>query len=78
VQALDARAVDLCSDLLSLSEDALRCCKSATRAISIDDALLTYTDVLLPTRDAAEGIASFMERRAPAWDWKSKLQETAT
>lgn len=75
--ALDAVAAGLCSDLLSLSEEALRCCKAATRAISIDDALRTYIDVLLPTDDAAEGVASFMERRTAVWDWKSKTQEVA-
>lgn len=76
-EVLDASAMGLCADLLSLSEDALRCCKSATRAISIDDALHMYTEVLLPTNDAAEGIASFMERRMPTWDWQSRHQEVA-
>ena len=75
---LDTSAAGLCSDLLALSEDALSCCKSAIRAISIDDALLTYTEGLLPARDAEEGVVSFLERRAPVWEWKSNLEESVS
>ncbi|MHB8177832.1 MAG: enoyl-CoA hydratase/isomerase family protein [Vulcanimicrobiaceae bacterium] len=67
--ALDQAADELCQELLSLSEDALRCCKRALRAGTISESLRVYTDVLLPTDDAAEGIDAFQGGRAPQWSW---------
>ena len=74
---LDEQVLELCDALLSLSEDALRCCKRATRSCDVGDALRIYTDVLLHTRDAAEGIQSFIERRAPTWNWQHELEEVS-
>lgn len=73
--SLDEHAASLCASLLSLSDDALRCCKRAARTIDLDDALRIYTDDLLGTRDAAEGTRSFMERRAPRWSWSDATEE---
>jgi enoyl-CoA hydratase/carnithine racemase len=75
--ALDEHISELCGALLSLSEDALRCCKRAARSRDVGDAMRIYTDVLLHTRDAAEGIQSFIERRAPRWNWQHELEEVA-
>ena len=75
--ALDEHVLELCGALLSLSEDALRCCKRAARSHDVGDAMRIYTDVLLHTRDAAEGIQSFIERRAPRWNWQHELEEVA-
>jgi cyclohexa-1,5-dienecarbonyl-CoA hydratase len=75
--ALDEQVSELCGVLLSLSEDALRCCKWATRSRDVGAALRIYTDDLLHTRDAAEGIQSFVERRAPTWNWLHELEEVA-
>jgi cyclohexa-1,5-dienecarbonyl-CoA hydratase len=75
--ALDEHISELCGALLSLSEDALRCCKRAARSRDVGDAMRIYTDVLLHTRDAAEGIQSFIERRAPTWNWQHELEEVA-
>ncbi len=76
-EALDEHVSELCGTLLSLSEDALRCCKRAARTRDVGDALRIYTDVLLKTRDAAEGTRSFIERRAPKWDWLREIEEVA-
>jgi enoyl-CoA hydratase/carnithine racemase len=53
---------------------ALRALTAATRiqrapAIlqRLDAALATYRAALGSSRDAAEGIAAFLEKRAPAW-----------
>jgi enoyl-CoA hydratase/carnithine racemase len=76
-EALDAYVAELCTNLLSLSEDALRCCKRATRSRGVPDALRIYTDVLLRTDDAEEGVRAFMERRAPTWTWMHAPEEIA-
>jgi len=76
-EALDGQVLELCGVLLSLSEDALRCCKRAARSRDVGDALRIYTGDLLHTRDAAEGIQSFVERRAPTWNWLHELEEVA-
>jgi len=75
--ALDEHVLELCSALLLLSEDALQCCKRAARSRDVVDAMRIYTDVLLHTRDAAEGIQSFVERRAPTWNWQHELEEVS-
>lgn len=66
---LDDTVRDLCDRLLALSDDALRCCKHALRLRSMHEAFHVYTGDLLHTRDAAEGITAFLQRRAPAWTW---------
>lgn len=76
-EALDEHVSELCGTLLSLSEDALRCCKRAARTRDTGGALRIYTDVLLKTRDAAEGTRSFLERRTPNWDWSHEIEEVA-
>ena len=76
-EALDEHVSELCGTLLSLSEDALRCCKRAARTHDVGDALRIYTDILLKTRDAAEGTLSFIERRTPKWDWLREVEEIA-
>jgi cyclohexa-1,5-dienecarbonyl-CoA hydratase len=73
--ALDEHISDLCGGLLSLSEDALQCCKRAARSRDAGAALQIYADDLLLTRDAAEGIRSFIERRAPIWNWLHDVRE---
>jgi cyclohexa-1,5-dienecarbonyl-CoA hydratase len=73
--ALDEHVEKLCTALLALSEDALRCCKQAARSRDASEALRIYTDVLLHTVDAAEGIQSFMQRRAPKWNWSLQPEE---
>lgn len=73
--ALDEHVETLCGALLALSEDALRCCKQAARSRDASEALRIYTDVLLHTGDAAEGIRSFIERRAPKWNWSLEPEE---
>lgn len=74
---LDEHVSELCGTLLSLSEDALRCCKRAARTHDVGDTLRIYADVLLHTRDAAEGTRSFIERRAPKWNWQHEIEEVA-
>ena len=72
---LDDHVSEFCTALLSLSEDALRSCKQAARANDIGEALRIYTDVLLRSRDAAEGCRSFVERRPPVWNWQTRIEE---
>lgn len=72
---LDDTARGICERLLDLSDDALRCCKRAMRSRSMREALHIYTDDLLHTRDAAEGITAFLQRRAPQWTWSLQTEE---
>jgi len=65
--SLDEAASTLCASLLAQSADALRSCKRALRAGTLAGALDIYIRDLLPTPDAAEGIAAFLERRKPLW-----------
>lgn len=74
-EILDEQAATLCASLLSLSDDALRCCKRAARTSDLNDAFRIYTGDLLGTRDAAEGTRSFMERRVPQWTWSKATEE---
>ncbi len=64
---LESAVANLCAQLSALSEDALRACKRATVGGDLREALRLYTGELLQTRDAAEGIAAFLERRPPQW-----------
>ncbi|MHB8147138.1 MAG: enoyl-CoA hydratase/isomerase family protein [Vulcanimicrobiaceae bacterium] len=75
--ALAERAEALCTRLLSYSGDALRACKRATRACDLESAMRTYRDELLPTADAAEGIAAFLEKRPPLWAHTRHTMETS-
>lgn len=72
---LDDTTRDICERLLALSDDALRCCKRAIRSHSMREALHIYTGDLLNTRDAAEGITAFLQRRAPQWTWSLQTEE---
>lgn len=72
---LDDTVRDICRRLTALSDDALRCCKRAVRSRSMREALHIYTDDLLRTRDAAEGITAFLQRRAPQWTWSMQTEE---
>jgi cyclohexa-1,5-dienecarbonyl-CoA hydratase len=74
-ERLDDRASKLCETLLALSPDALRCCKRAIRAGTVEDAVRIYIQDLLPTPDAAEGIHAFLERRKPSFGRQLDAQE---
>lgn len=72
--ALEAEAASLVSGLLGLSGTALRLAKEAVRAARgrpVQDAheavSRLYTERLMETRDAHEGLAAFLEKRAPVW-----------
>ncbi|HYM91367.1 MAG TPA: enoyl-CoA hydratase/isomerase family protein [bacterium] len=65
---------ELVATLLSQSGPAIRAAKAAVVAPrrdaicrSLRAATEVYRSRLLPTQDAAEGIAAFLEKRAPAW-----------
>ncbi len=65
-QAVDALAAKLCA----LSATALRVCKSAVRpGAPLDMAQIEnlYLADLMSTADAREGVAAFVEKRAPVW-----------
>lgn len=72
---LDDTARSLRDRLLAYSDDALRCGKHAIRLRSMREAFHIYTSDLLQTRDAAEGIAAFLQRRAPQWTWSLQTEE---
>lgn len=74
--ALADSALELCRRLLGYSSSALRACKRATRAASLDGAMRIYRDDVLPTHDAAEGINAFLEKRPPAWSHTRTALET--
>ena len=65
-QAVDSLAAKLCA----LSAAALRVCKSAVRpgaSLNIAQIENLYLDDLMSTADAREGVAAFVEKRAPIW-----------
>lgn len=74
-EQLDHETDVLAEHLLSLSADGLACCKHAARSRNLFDALRVYTNRLLPTHDAAEGIRAFLERRTPQWQPSRSLEE---
>lgn len=65
---LNARALEICTQLLSYSRDALFSCKRALRANGLRDAMDIYRNELLRSADAAEGIKAFLEKRRPIWE----------
>lgn len=70
VDQLDQAVESLAAKLCALSAAALRVCKSAARlGASFDFAQIEnlYLDDLMSTADAREGIAAFVEKRAPVW-----------
>ncbi len=74
VQELETATGELEASLLSRSGAALRLAKRAVvrpgrEAVhrALRDATTLYRQDLLPTADAAEGIAAFLEKRAPSW-----------
>jgi cyclohexa-1,5-dienecarbonyl-CoA hydratase len=74
-ERLDEAAQTMCDALLALSADALRCCKRALGTAATEDALHIYMRDLLPTRDAAEGINAFLERRKPMFRRSLHVEE---
>jgi cyclohexa-1,5-dienecarbonyl-CoA hydratase len=73
-ESLPAEADALVAGLASLSGAALRLAKEAVRAARGRDVLdghdavnRLYLDRLMRTRDAHEGLAAFLEKRAPEW-----------
>ena len=74
---LDQAAEQVVGKLLALSGAALRVCKRAARlgddgwsARSLPAAEKLYLEDLMSTADAREGVASFIEKRSPAWRHK--------
>ncbi|HEX5043060.1 MAG TPA: enoyl-CoA hydratase/isomerase family protein [Candidatus Polarisedimenticolaceae bacterium] len=73
-EALEATASTVVEGLAALSGTALRLAKQAVRAArgrSVPDGHAAvsrlYMDRLMTTRDAQEGLAAFLEKRAPVW-----------
>jgi cyclohexa-1,5-dienecarbonyl-CoA hydratase len=71
---VEAATRELVTTVLSHSGPAVRAAKAAVVASrreairrSVRAATELYRSRLLPTRDAAEGIAAFLEKRAPSW-----------
>ena len=74
---LDQAAEQVVGKLLALSGAALRVCKQAARlgddgwsARSLPAMEKLYLEELMATQDAHEGVASFIEKRAPVWKHK--------
>ncbi|MBI3362641.1 MAG: enoyl-CoA hydratase/isomerase family protein [Chloroflexi bacterium] len=72
---LDQAVDQLVGNLRGLSSVALRLCKRAARLGANGWANLSamerlYLDDLMSTADAREGVASFLEKRAPVWRHK--------
>ena len=73
-EALEEEAAKVVSNLAGLSGTALRWAKEAVRAArgrSVEEGHAAvsrlYMDRLMTTRDAQEGLAAFLEQRAPVW-----------
>jgi cyclohexa-1,5-dienecarbonyl-CoA hydratase len=73
---LDAAVDELCAELLSYSQDALRCCKRAAHEKIVDAAIGVYEDALLCTHDGGEGIRAFLEKREPCFSSHGSLEAT--
>ena len=71
---LQDAALDRAQRVATHSAVALRALATATRIDRapavlerIDAAIATYTSLIGPSRDAREGVESFLQKRAPAW-----------
>ncbi|MBI2976779.1 MAG: enoyl-CoA hydratase/isomerase family protein [Chloroflexi bacterium] len=64
---LNATADQLIGKLRGMSAAALRLCKRAVRLGRLPAIEQLYLDELMATGDAHEGVASFIEKRAPVW-----------
>ena len=64
---LSAATEALCERLLGFSAVAVRACKRAIRLDDLALAMRAYREDVLPSRDGAEGIAAFLEKRSPVW-----------
>jgi len=67
IEQLDQTVDQIIGKLTNLSGAALRLCKRAIRLITLDAMEKLYLDELMSTDDAQEGLAAFMEKRAPIW-----------
>jgi cyclohexa-1,5-dienecarbonyl-CoA hydratase len=67
VEELATRAAGLSTASLRLARTALRRGAEGTPAEALEAVERIYLDQLMPTRDATEGIRSFLEKRTPQW-----------
>ncbi len=72
--ALDAETTRLAEQLAGRSAVALRAIKSVMRRgrdervlLRLDESIRIYHEQVAWSRDASEGIAAFLEKRAPRW-----------
>jgi cyclohexa-1,5-dienecarbonyl-CoA hydratase len=64
---VEAEAGQLAERIARHSAAALRLSKRALKTRQLSDAGRIYTDALMRTADAAEGLRAFTEKRKPAW-----------
>ena len=67
IEQLDPTVDQLIGKLNALSGVALRLCKRALRLNNVTEMENLYLDELMTTGDALEGLAAFMQKRAPIW-----------
>jgi cyclohexa-1,5-dienecarbonyl-CoA hydratase len=67
IEQLEQTIDQLIGKLINLSGPALRLCKRALRIGNAAEMEKLYLDELMSTEDAREGLAAFMEKRAPVW-----------
>ncbi|MDP2480124.1 MAG: enoyl-CoA hydratase-related protein [Candidatus Palauibacterales bacterium] len=74
VDSFEAEVRSMAAELAGLSRPVLGVARRAVReaigrppGTALDRAESLYLEDLLPLRDAAEGVAAFMEKREPAW-----------
>ena len=67
IEQLEQTVDQLIGKLTNLSGPALRLCKRALRINNAAEMEKLYLDELMSTQDAQEGLAAFMEKRAPVW-----------
>ena len=67
IEQLDQAVDQLIGKLTNLSSAALKLCKRALRINNAAEMEKLYLDELMSTQDAQEGLAAFMEKRAPVW-----------